>query len=174
MRLQGRNLSVRMQGEDVALLQRELQRLGFAIAESQVTSRFSGDSTLAAVRLFQEQQGLQPTGVVDEGIATQINAAQPRPSFIVNGLVRQQDGRGVPNVTVKAYDQDLRSQELLGEAITTENGAYEIGYSADQFARAEKKSADLLVRVFSPDGVQLAASDILFNAPAQARIAHLV
>ena len=72
--------------------------------------------------LFQRQQGLEPTRVVDERTTTQINAAQPRSSFIVNGLIRQQDGRAVPNVTVKAYDQNLRRQELLGEAITTKTG----------------------------------------------------
>jgi len=40
--------------------------------------------------------------------------------------------------------------------VATDNqGYYEIKYTAKQFRRAGKKSADLFVRVFSKDGEQL-------------------
>ena len=150
MQLQGRNLFLRTDGEDVALLQRELQQLGFTIAESEVTRRFFGESTRAAVILFQQQQGLQPTGVVDERTAPW--TPPPRPSFLVNGVIRWSDGTVAPHLAVRAVDKDLRSEELLGEATTSENGFYEIAYTAGEFARSEKRTADLIVRVFDPEG----------------------
>ena len=71
---------------------------------------------------------------------------------------------------MKAFDRDLRSEELLGEAITNEQGIYEITYTAEQFARAEEGTADLIVRVFSREGEELGASEIIFNAPAIATV----
>lgn len=44
---------------------------------------------------------------------------------------------------------DLRKEELLGEAVADQDGRYKI--TAKQFQRAEKRSADLKVRVFSPE-----------------------
>jgi hypothetical protein len=42
MHLQGRNLSVQMQGEDVKLLHKELRLLGFDIPEDEVVRTFFG------------------------------------------------------------------------------------------------------------------------------------
>jgi peptidoglycan hydrolase-like protein with peptidoglycan-binding domain len=84
------------QGEDISLRQRELQQLGAPIAESEVARRFFGESTRQAVTRFQPQQGLEPTGVVDQCTATQIHAAQPHLSCIINGLIRREDGRAMP------------------------------------------------------------------------------
>ena len=44
-----------------------------------------------------------------------------------------------PGHRVRAYDKDMRSEELLGEA-AIEAEEYEIAYSRMQFARAEKGS----------------------------------
>lgn len=63
MELQGRNLSLRKRGEDVRLLQEELQRLSFAIED---TPGLFGATTRQAVRDLQRQNDLEPTGVVDE------------------------------------------------------------------------------------------------------------
>ena len=91
-------------------------------------------------------------------------------SFIVRGQIRHEDGSLLRGVRVRAFDKDLRSEELLGEAVTNDKGRYQIAYTAKQFSRAEKKSADLMVRVFSPKGLLLAASGILFNVPRESRI----
>lgn len=185
MNLQGRNLSVTLQGEDVALLQRELRQLGFVIAQTEIQAKNFRQTTQQAVRTFQERQGLPVTGVVDERTAVAINAAvdalqpqpqpasptQPQPSpqpqpprFVVKGQVRQADGRPLAQGRVRAFDVDLRYEEPLGEATTGPDGNYEISYTAQQFRRAEKKSADLVVRVFSPEGSLLYTSPIKFNA----------
>jgi hypothetical protein len=80
---------------------------------------------------------------------------------------------------VQVYDKDLRTEQLLGEAITNTDGYYEVTYTADQFRRAEKRTGDLTFRVFSQEGIAVEVSDVivgeaslpepkvLFNAPAE-------
>ncbi len=88
-------------------------------------------------------------------------------TMAVRGRVRHADGRAVIGATVHAFDRDLRREELLGEAKPDAGGRYEILYGRDRFARAEKENADLVLRVFGPDGRVLAVSEVLFNAPEE-------
>ncbi len=99
----------------------------------------------------------------EEGVEVVITADVPA-EFVVSGQVRAADGSLLAGVTVRAADRDLRTEEPLGEAVTDTEGSYEIEYSADQFSRAEKRSADLLVRAFDASNVELVNSGILFNA----------
>ena len=100
-----------------------------------------------------------------------ITTSKEPESFVVQGRVRQaKRRRSLPGMVVRAYDQGLRRAQLLGEAITDRRGDYEIPYTADQLRRAEKRSADLVVRVFDSEGQELAASEIYFNAPQVAEI----
>lgn len=174
MNLQGRNLSLSLQGDDVALLQRKLGQLGYNLAPSEIEGRIFRNTTREAVLDFQRKRGLEATGVVDEHTARQINAAVdalPSERYLVSGQVRHQDGAPLGRMTVRAFDKDLRDEEPLGEETTTDdNGQYEIAYTVEQFSRAEKHRADLIVRVFSPEGRQIAESQLLFNAPPVARV----
>jgi len=172
MKLQGRNLSVRMRGEDVKELHRELQALDFKILDSEIEAGFFGKSTQQAVRQFQQQHDLEPAGVVNARTAKEINVAaeaqQPQ-GFSVSGSVRENNTL-VADITVKAYDRDLRSETLLGEATTGSKGKYKITYAAEQFSRGDKQSADLLVRAYGENDQVLAASEIHFNAAQQQQI----
>lgn len=88
--------------------------------------------------------------------------------FIVRGQVRRVDGRPVGNVRVRAFDRDLRREELLGEVRTDQRGQYEVSYSSADFTRAEKDAADLQVRAFDDQENAIATSETVFNAgPAQ-------
>jgi hypothetical protein len=91
-------------------------------------------------------------------------------NYSVTGSVADQRDAPLPNITVKAFDRDLRREQVLGEARTDRVGAYRIAYSASQFRQAEKANADLIVRAFAVDGSLLAESPILFNAPAKAEV----
>ncbi len=83
--------------------------------------------------------------------------------FIVQGLIRYPDGQPVMSGLVMAFDKDLRSEEYLGEALTSKAGHYQITYHASQFRRKEKKNADLLVRAYL--GIEnVTESAIIFNA----------
>lgn len=66
-------------------------------------------------------------------------------------------GGTVPGVTVRAFDRDLRSEQLLGEDTTDEEGRYEITYTPGRFQRAERGGPDLVLRVFDARGAELDA-----------------
>src|SRR5215212_7730230 len=91
----------------------------------------------------------------------------PQQSFAVAGQVKLQNGQPADGLLVRAFDRDLRREELLGEATTGQDGRYTIDYSDDMFTRAEKNSADLVVRAYAPDGALLGESPVRFNAQAQ-------
>jgi hypothetical protein len=91
-------------------------------------------------------------------------------AFIVEGRVTQAGNIAFFGGIVRAFDRHLRSEERLGESPTDGAGRYEIRYSAGQFRRNQKGSADLIVRAFDAGGSLLATSPTLFNAPVRARI----
>ena len=177
MNLQGHNLSMNMTGADVALLQSELAQLGYAIAMPETGQHVFGSTTLQAVQDFQRKRGLAVTGIVDPITAKAINAAvdaRPQHFSVIGDVHHQGGGPALSGLTVRALDKDLRSEELLGEAVIDQNGHYVILYTPDKFRRAEKKRADLFVRVFSPEGRQLTESGVYFNAPVEARVDPIV
>jgi len=71
---------------------------------------------------------------------------------LVRGQVLQAQGLPLAGVEVRAFDRDLRSEQLLGQHSTDATGHYAIPYSREQFRRAEKERADLVLRLFTPEG----------------------
>ena len=84
--------------------------------------------------------------------------------YVVHGKVFDAAGNPVPGVRMQAFDCDMRTQELLGKAVTDATGFYIIRYTSIQFARAEKGSADLRVVASNADGKEAISSGIRFNA----------
>ena len=167
MKLQGRNLSLQSQGEDVKLLHSELRQLGYTIAPSELDSNTFLQTTRDAVIAFQRDRGISPTGIVDSHTAREINfAVDAQQERLVRGkILLSPDNCPLPGVAVEAIDKDFRAEERLGVDITHSDGAYKIFYTAEQFARAEKHSADLMIRVTDPKtSLLLGTSDIVFNA----------
>ncbi len=150
-----------MYGEYVTLLHDELKTLGFSIPDKEIFYGVFGQGTEQAVKEFQEKHGLQMSGVVDQEMAIRINrevqgtGPDSAKSFVVKGLVVYADGKALADGLVRAFDKDLRSEELLGETTTDEEGRYAIHYNEEQFSRAELGSADLKVRTYNPDGLEL-------------------
>ncbi len=161
MKLQGRNLSLQMEGADVKLLQTELSQRGYAISSKETDKSVFGEETRLVVFMFQQARGLPTTGIVDDVTAQAINDA-----FLVQGTVRRENQRPLPQATVRAFDKDLRQEQLIGETTTDQQGFYKILYCRDQFRRAEKRAADLVVRVFHPNNTDscLGESELIFNA----------
>ncbi|BFU96283.1 MAG: protein of unknown function [Nitrospira sp.] len=95
-------------------------------------------------------------------------------AFVVSGQVRDANDRPVAGVLVRAYDQDLRTSQKLGEARTDGEGRYQITYRRTAFCRADKGSADLYTVVVNADEQDLVRSSVLFNAPAETRIDHVI
>lgn len=120
-----------------------------------------------AMGLLLAQSALVPGA----GARTELNLNLDSDLRLVSGTVRDDQGRPLPGMRVQAFDRDLRSEELLGEALTNASGRYQIRYTPEQFRRAEKAAADLRLRVFDADGErELMASQTLFNAPQRATI----
>ena len=92
------------------------------------------------------------------------------PRLEVHGAIELADGSPAPNFLVGAFDRDLRVEQRLGTKRSSADGSYHIQYSRSQFEHPEAGSADLVVKVFGKDGVVLAASPVLFNAPPAAEI----
>jgi len=114
---------------------------------------------------------LDPTLTIREEIGGNATMQQRLAQvFIVKGQVQLVNGKPEVGVLVQAYDRDLRSEQLLGEQRTDSAGHYEISYTAGQFARAEKGSADLRVSASNADGRELVSSPISFNAGPAATI----
>lgn len=82
---------------------------------------------------------------------------------IVNGKIYDELNSPLPNVTVKLFDKDLRTETFLGEKSTDTKGFYQISFNSRQAANPEYKTADLLIKVFDTRGILLGQSDIYFN-----------
>ncbi len=93
-----------------------------------------------------------------------LKTEKPQGGFRVHGRLVHADGKPLSKATVRAFDRDLRAEGFLGETVTGPDGRYEIHYGPAQFNRAEKGSADLLVRAFGPNNQVAASSPIRFNA----------
>ena len=102
----------------------------------------------------------------DETIDVVIGKAPTSEKFVVRGHVAGANGDHL----VRAYDQDFRSWEPLGESPIDSHGNYEIRYTANKFRRAEKGAADLRVVIVTADGCELPPSDIHFNAAPEETI----
>lgn len=139
-------------------------------------------ATRLAVEIFQRQQELAPArwGGIDEVTAFKLNQylrdlgllRDPQdpehpvePSLRIYGTVRDSFGDLLNDVTVGAFDRDLRSEKPLG-ADAVRYGHYEIRYQRAQFQRAEKDSADLVMKVIGRDGAELYKTPIHHNVPS--------
>ncbi|MBE7385211.1 MAG: hypothetical protein F6J95_027900 [Leptolyngbya sp. SIO1E4] len=78
-------------------------------------------------------------------------------TFTVQGSITQDPNQFTPpvGITIRIYDRDLRTEQLLGEAILDATGRFTIQYTRDQFRRADKATADLDIRLFNPAGTPL-------------------
>src|SRR5260221_7618974 len=175
MNLQGRNLSLDMQGAEVGVLHAELSQLRYHIAEDETSAQRFGEGTREAVRAFQRTHGLEITGVVDDRTVKLMNAViealRPQSDrFVVRGQVRLQDGSPLPSAIVQVFDKDIPSTEPQRKAITDEGGRYEITYTVDHDRHADKSGANLIVRVYDLEGIPLDESDIAFDTPGEATV----
>jgi peptidoglycan hydrolase-like protein with peptidoglycan-binding domain len=172
MNLSGRNLSVDLQGDDVALLQTELTAIGLSIPPAEVAKKAFAAGTLAAVQKFQKSQGLEASGVVDPRTAAQINQVydglnQGDPPdetpCTVSGVVVAPSRGTVPGLTVVISDHSLRQDDTLVQAQTDANGRYSAGYLLSAVRARGKDAPDLLITVLS-DKTRLGSSEIRYDA----------
>lgn len=157
-------------GAAIAQLHRTLEAINRTIEPKERDNHVFGGATEGVLRTFQEQSAIPITGVFDADTHTAITRmlADIGP-FTVYGALTDADGLPIVGATVIAVDVDLRRMEELGKTKTDSGGEYEVRYAASKFTRAEKASADVLVRALLGDK-RLAESPVSFNAPAELRI----
>ncbi len=173
MKLQGRNLSLDLSGDDVRLLQKELMIIGFPIPDNELREGVFGKGTLKAVRVFQDKHQLDPNGVVEERTARLINKEvdaqngpvppvepptppqQPAPICQVYGVVTSPDRGRVAGITVTIVDRNVGADVDLTSATTDSRGRYT---ASVELARvlARKAAADLQA-VVRDEGARAAA-----------------
>ncbi|UQA61433.1 neuraminidase-like domain-containing protein [Polyangium aurulentum] len=86
-------------------------------------------------------------------------------SFVVRGRVVTAAGAPRAGLVVRAYNQNLREEQLLGEATTSDTGSYRIAYAADKLAQDFEYTGTLLdVALFDPGpgrGHRKSAADLV-------------
>ncbi|NOT50226.1 MAG: hypothetical protein HOP10_03005 [Chitinophagaceae bacterium] len=85
------------------------------------------------------------------------------PASRVEGMIALPDGKGIPDLTVRAYS----GETFLSEAKTDRNGAYHIHYTKTAaLSRKRIAEIDLIVKVFTKrnDKEHLVASPLIVNA----------
>jgi hypothetical protein len=91
----------------------------------------------------------------------------------VAGRIRHAGGT-VPaaNLRVVVLDKDIGGEQVLGEATTSPTGEYAVAYTDQQFRRtaAERRGADVFIRVFGDANQLLGQSRTTVNAGAEIRI----
>src|SRR5262245_43507022 len=106
MKLQGRHLTLRMKGPDVAELHSELRALQYPIPAEE--GHFS-EITRKAVLDLQKREGLQPTGVVNPVTAAAINRLIDRlqANTKIIGAVKTDTGEAVVWARVEIVGTDV-------------------------------------------------------------------
>jgi hypothetical protein len=127
------------------------------------------------VRVFDPEGGIVAEARKNSAAIQEFLDITVKTLCIVRGTIRGVDGFLLPHLLVRAFDRDMRSETLLGQAITDAEGTYQITYSTDQLRMKDK--ADLIVRVFEPSdsegkeaGEEIGFSEIIFNASLQQAI----
>lgn len=90
--------------------------------------------------------------------------------YRVYGTVRDKYQRPMKGTVVKAFDKDIRGEQMLGETKTDPGGNYSIVYSRRQFAATDKQSPDVVVRVYDKSRKVLKESAVLYNAAAELQV----
>lgn len=98
--------------------------------------------------------------------STRKTRANIKPVYVVKGTVQSASSAPLVGMSVTAFDQHITHEDLLGEAITDQEGNYSIAYSESQFRRTGKEvgGPDLIVRVYSAEGKVMTQSKRKRNA----------
>lgn len=165
------SLRVGATGPTVTLLHLALLRVTYEVDPAEVVSATFGAVTRQCVVKFQSHHRLPATGIVDDATAVRLLERSAGPhdkiKFFVFGQVANPNGSPAAGLTVHISDRDLRKEEKLGDTTVDKAGYYCCQYLATQFLRAEKGSADLVVRVLKGKDVlyEPTMDTIAFNAP---------
>lgn len=163
MELQGRDLKRDMRGDDVALLQRELMLLGYAVPDVERRDSFFGDVTHQIVQRFQREHGTQVTGVVDAQTAHLINSRVNAETVTVEGRITSPTRASVAGLQVHIVDKNVGADVVLFNTTTDDTGRYTATFSIATLREHGKLLPDLQARALQ-NTVFLGASEVRYNS----------
>jgi hypothetical protein len=174
--LQNQKLSLDMQGENISSLQKVLVYLQYSIDNLEIQKKYFGKTTKTTLEKFQRKSNLQVSGELDNATYSAIVQL----FSTVEGTVRQKDGTVFIQGSVRVLDKDMRTTQPLGIEFGGSptpidcNGKYKVWYTTDQFIRADKGRADLIVQVLDLTGNILVESSTLYQASQNTIMPDLV
>jgi len=145
----------------------------------EIRENFYGEATVQAISAFQEKyMKVNSSGAIDETTAAALNALLQKYGFlpykpvhrVVQGTVYDEWIEPLGGVRVKAFDQGIRNEHLLGEAKTNEQGHYHINYTREELSGADKGGANVIVRVYLKGDKPAHSSDTYFDAPEKLKV----
>lgn len=127
----------------------ELKELTKQLKKEREESRFD-EATRQLIFYFQLQHDLGDNfqGVVEEKTAEKLNAflkelrLLDQPEWLIRGQVIKTTA--LANVLVRVFDRDLLSRQLLGEAITDQNGFFAISYKTAEFSAGDQAKEEII------------------------------
>jgi hypothetical protein len=133
----------------VCLSSETAERLGGSYALREVARIGTGDDG-RDVAVW----SLAPAAVPAPSRGEEAREAGDPERFVVRGRLQEREtSRPLPGLRVRAFDQDLLSEDdFLGEAITDASGEFEVHYRLSDFGSALERLPDVFLRVFTPDG----------------------
>ena len=183
MKLQGRDLSVDLSGEDVHLLHKELASIDLHAPDEEQQEATFGPGTKKLVVAFQKAHKLKQTGIVDDQTAAEINRAvdevQPNQApenkqdqqpeapaeqrYRVTGVVVSRASASLGGLDVEIVDRNVGMPDTsLSNAVTDDVGRFTSSFAASAIT-AGKKLPDLQALVSGSEG-RIATSDTAYNA----------
>src|SRR5262249_4554416 len=138
---QGRDLKLKNSGDDVHLLHTALAEIGLAAPPDEDQRGFFGRGTRKLVMKFQNDHGIEASGVVDHETAQAIDrevAARAADRFHVSGRVYSAQRAGLAGLRVTVVDKNAGPDVPMAEGFTGPEGRYAIGYTVTTLRRAGK------------------------------------
>lgn len=117
----------------------------------------SGADVIVRVYNARQEQLFQSKAVRNAPAQLELNVQLPAMPFVVRGTVTDSNYKPQADVTVRAFDRDLRMEQPLGDAVTDSWGKYRIVFSREKFRSADSTKPlrpELIVRVVDKNGVQ--------------------
>ncbi len=123
--------------------------------------QFYGKITATLVMQFRVKHSLTNGPDVDEPTANAINSLLDKvdDKLIITGTVLSAERKPVPDILVKAFKKNIRSEDLIDEATTSMDGRYTIPYTLEKFNREERNNAGVVVVAYDKTGLEISRSN---------------
>jgi peptidoglycan hydrolase-like protein with peptidoglycan-binding domain len=147
-------------GEEVADLHAVLIEMGYEISVGEIDASLYGESTEKAIRQFQSDQALQPTGVVDKPTAGLLSSSPgaKKVARTVTGTIGFDYGAPASNLDLRLYNRVYGGKDaLLAQGRTQADGTYSLSYRSSGPVNLELRTVD-------PKGKEVSVSQTKFGA----------